>query len=81
MGRGSTDLGVACPKVTDSLFLACRWRSYFTSGSSALYLFLYSAFYFYTKLDITKVATHTEKCLNSDFEIFRSPIVTYNDLY
>eukprot|EP00892_Ulva_mutabilis_P011238 jgi/Ulvmu1/8487/UM044_0021.1 len=30
------------------------WRSYFTSGSSALYLFLYSAFYFYTKLDITK---------------------------
>ena len=34
---------------------ACRWRSYFTSGSSAVYLFLYSAFYFYTKLDITKV--------------------------
>lgn len=30
------------------------WRSFFTSGSSALYLFLYSAFYFYTKLDITK---------------------------
>jgi hypothetical protein len=24
------------------------------AGSSALYLFLYSAFYFYTKLDITK---------------------------
>ena len=34
---------------------AHRWRSYFTSGSSAIYLFLYSAFYFYTKLDITKV--------------------------
>jgi transmembrane 9 superfamily member 2/4 len=36
--------------------LPCRWwwRSYFTSGSSALYLFLYSGFYFYTKLDITK---------------------------
>ncbi len=31
------------------------WRSYFTSGSSALYLFLYSMFYFYTKLDITKI--------------------------
>lgn len=31
------------------------WRSYFTSGSSALYLFLYSMFYFYTKLDITKL--------------------------
>jgi transmembrane 9 superfamily protein 2/4 len=30
------------------------WRSFFTSGSSALYLFLYSAFYFYTKLEITK---------------------------
>eukprot|EP01026_Neomeris_dumetosa_P045958 TRINITY_DN3905_c0_g2_i1.p1 TRINITY_DN3905_c0_g2~~TRINITY_DN3905_c0_g2_i1.p1 ORF type:complete len:637 (-),score=54.75 TRINITY_DN3905_c0_g2_i1:411-2321(-) len=30
------------------------WRAYFTSGSSALYLFCYSAFYFYTKLDITK---------------------------
>lgn len=33
----------------------CRWRAYFTSGSSAAYLFLYSLFYFYTKLDITKV--------------------------
>jgi transmembrane 9 superfamily protein 2/4 len=32
------------------------WRSYFTSGSSALYLFAYSAFYFYSKLDITKVS-------------------------
>lgn len=33
----------------------CRWwRAYFTSGSSALYLFAYSAFYFYSKLDITK---------------------------
>jgi transmembrane 9 superfamily protein 2/4 len=31
-----------------------RWRAYFTSGSSAAYLFLYSLFYFYTKLDITK---------------------------
>merc|ERR1712000_652222 len=28
------------------------WRSYFTSGSSALYLFLYSILYFYTKLEI-----------------------------
>ena len=31
------------------------WRAYLTSGSSALYLFLYSVFYFYTKLDITKI--------------------------
>ena len=29
-------------------------RSYLTSGSSALYLMLYSAFYFYTKLDMSK---------------------------
>lgn len=33
----------------------CRWRAYFTSGSSAIYLFLYSMFYFWTKLDITRV--------------------------
>jgi transmembrane 9 superfamily protein 2/4 len=30
------------------------WRAYLTSGSSALYLFLYSAFYFSTRLTITK---------------------------
>lgn len=30
------------------------WRSYLTSGSSAIYLMLYSSFYFYTKLDISK---------------------------
>jgi len=30
------------------------WRSYLTSGSSALYLFLYATFYFFTKLEITK---------------------------
>ncbi|PIN01148.1 Endosomal membrane protein, EMP70 [Handroanthus impetiginosus] len=30
------------------------WRSYLTSGSSALYLFLYAAFYFFTRLNITK---------------------------
>ncbi|GAA0164193.1 transporter [Lithospermum erythrorhizon] len=30
------------------------WRSYLTSGSSAIYLFLYAAFYFFTKLEITK---------------------------
>ena len=41
-----------------------RWRSFFTSGSSALYLFLYSAFYFYTKLDITKVRrAHRSLCI------------------
>jgi len=30
------------------------WRAYFTSGSSAFYLFLYSAFYFSTRLQIDK---------------------------
>ena len=30
------------------------WRSFFTSGASALYLFAYSAFYFFTKLEMTK---------------------------
>lgn len=29
------------------------WRSFFTAGSSALYLFLYSVFYFYNRLDIS----------------------------
>ncbi|KAI3889614.1 hypothetical protein MKW92_012228 [Papaver armeniacum] len=42
------------------LFILCSedylwwWRSYLTSGSSALYLFLYATFYFFTKLEITK---------------------------
>mmetsp|Transcript_4466 Transcript_4466/g.5527 ORF Transcript_4466/g.5527 Transcript_4466/m.5527 type:complete len:636 (-) Transcript_4466:845-2752(-) len=30
------------------------WRSFLTSGSSAIYLFLYSIMYFVTKLDMTK---------------------------
>lgn len=32
----------------------CRWRAYFTSGSSALYLLAYSLFYFYTRLYIKR---------------------------
>ena len=31
-----------------------RWRAYFTSGSSALYLLAYSLFYFYTRLYIKR---------------------------
>ncbi|CAL5229966.1 g13397 [Coccomyxa viridis] len=54
---------ITCAEITIVLcyFQLCSedyhwwWRSYFTSGSSAVYLFLYSAFYFYTKLDITKM--------------------------
>jgi transmembrane 9 superfamily protein 2/4 len=33
------------------------WRSYLTAGSSAAYLLAYSAFYFLTKLDITKTVS------------------------
>jgi len=34
------------------------WRSYLTAGASAFYMFLYSIFYFYTKLEIqTAVST------------------------
>uniref|UniRef100_A0A0D3H327 Transmembrane 9 superfamily member n=1 Tax=Oryza barthii TaxID=65489 RepID=A0A0D3H327_9ORYZ len=33
------------------------WRSYLTSGSSAIYLFLYAGFYFFTKLQITKLVS------------------------
>jgi transmembrane 9 superfamily protein 2/4 len=55
-------LTITCAEITIVLcyFQLCSedyhwwWRAYFTSGSSALYLFAYSAFYFATKLDITK---------------------------
>ncbi|KAK9802909.1 hypothetical protein WJX73_005351 [Symbiochloris irregularis] len=55
-------LVITCAEITIVLcyFQLCSedyhwwWRSYFTSGSSAAYLFLYSLFYFYTKLDINK---------------------------
>eukprot|EP00775_Hariotina_reticulata_P002526 gene2526-2828_t len=30
------------------------WRAYLTSGTSAIYMFLYSSYYFYSKLTITK---------------------------
>ncbi|GAB4854652.1 Transmembrane 9 super member 8 [Ancistrocladus abbreviatus] len=55
-------LVVTCAEITIVLcyFQLCGedylwwWRSYLTSGSSALYLFLYATFYFFTKLEITK---------------------------
>ncbi|KAK9098210.1 hypothetical protein Syun_025255 [Stephania yunnanensis] len=55
-------LVITCAEITIVLcyFQLCSedylwwWRSYLTSGSSAFYLFLYAAFYFFTKLDITK---------------------------
>ncbi len=54
---------ITCAEITIVLcyFQLCSedyhwwWRSYFTSGSSAIYLFLYSLFYFYTKLEIESV--------------------------
>ncbi|XP_020578770.1 transmembrane 9 superfamily member 8-like [Phalaenopsis equestris] len=56
---------VTCAEITIVLcyFQLCSedyswwWRSYLTSGSSALYLFLYAAFYFFTKLEITKLVS------------------------
>ena len=30
------------------------WRAFLTSGASALYVFLYSVFYFFSRLQITK---------------------------
>jgi len=58
-------LMVTCAEITIVLcyFQLCSedyhwwWRAYLTAGSSAFYLFLYAAFYFFTKLDITKVAS------------------------
>ncbi|MBA0668792.1 hypothetical protein Goklo_001674 [Gossypium klotzschianum] len=58
-------LVVTCAEITVVLcyFQLCSedyqwwWRSYLTSGSSALYLFLYAAFYFFTKLEITKLVS------------------------
>ncbi|KAJ6794646.1 transmembrane 9 superfamily member 7-like [Iris pallida] len=53
---------VTCAEITIVLcyFQLCSedynwwWRAYLTAGSSALYLFLYATFYFFTKLEITK---------------------------
>ncbi|KAL9661754.1 hypothetical protein QQ045_026582 [Rhodiola kirilowii] len=54
---------ITCAEITIVLcyFQLCSedyqwwWRAYLTAGSSALYLFLYSIFYFFTKLEITKL--------------------------
>ncbi|XP_020269316.1 transmembrane 9 superfamily member 7-like [Asparagus officinalis] len=56
---------ITCAEITIVLcyFQLCSedynwwWRAYLTAGSSALYLFLYSAFYFFTKLEITKLVS------------------------
>ncbi|KAL8217359.1 hypothetical protein R6Q57_020732, partial [Mikania cordata] len=56
---------ITCAEITVVLcyFQLCSedyhwwWRSYLTAGSSALYLFLYSIFYFFTKLEITKLVS------------------------
>lgn len=54
---------ITCAEITIVLayFHLCSenykwwWRAFVTSGSSALYMFIYSMYYFATKLDITKV--------------------------
>ncbi|KAL8265086.1 hypothetical protein R6Q59_023216 [Mikania micrantha] len=58
-------LTITCAEVTivSCYFQLCNedykwwWRAYLTAGSSALYLFLYSVFYFVTKLEITKLVS------------------------
>lgn len=58
-------LVITCAEITIVLcyFQLCSedylwwWRSYLTSGSSALYFFLYATFYFFTKLEITKLVS------------------------
>jgi len=55
-------LVITCAEITIVMcyFQLCAedyhwwWRAFLTSGSSACYLFAYSIFYFFTKLDITK---------------------------
>ncbi|PPD92272.1 hypothetical protein GOBAR_DD10816 [Gossypium barbadense] len=56
---------ITCAEITIVLcyFQLCSedyywwWRSYLTAGSSAFYLFLYSIFYFFTKVEITKLVS------------------------
>ncbi|KAJ7951635.1 Transmembrane 9 superfamily member [Quillaja saponaria] len=56
---------ITCAEITIVLcyFQLCSedynwwWRAYLTAGSSALYLFLYSIFYFFTKLEISKLVS------------------------
>ncbi|CAL5039662.1 unnamed protein product [Urochloa decumbens] len=58
-------LTTTCAEITIVLcyFQLCNedyrwwWRSYLTSGSSALYFFVYAAFYFFTRLQITKAVS------------------------
>ena len=58
-------LVITCAEITIVMcyFQLCAedynwwWRSFLTSGSSALYMFCYSAFYFYTKLDMSRTTS------------------------
>jgi transmembrane 9 superfamily protein 2/4 len=60
-------LGVTCAEISIVMcyFQLCAedhrwwWRSFLNSGASALYVFLYSIFYFATSLDITDPASAT----------------------
>jgi len=58
-------LAITCSQITIVMcyFQLCSedyhwwWRAYLTSGASALYVFLYAIFYFFTKLQITSLAS------------------------
>ncbi|KAJ1413108.1 Nonaspanin [Sesbania bispinosa] len=74
---------VTCAEITIVLcyFQLCSedylwwWRSYLTSGSSALYLFLYATFYFFTKLEITKL-----RCGDKDKDDYNATMVHRKEL-
>ena len=85
---------ITCAEITIVLcyFQLCSedyhwwWRSYFTSGSSAVYLFLYSLFYFYTKLEIESIVpmlmyfgymfmiSYSFFCLTGTWEVERNTV-------
>merc|ERR1719389_987057 len=58
-------LVITCAEITIVMcyFQLCAedynwwWRSFLTAGSSAGYMFAYSVFYFFTKLEITKLVS------------------------
>ena len=47
------------------------WRAFLTSGSSAVYMFVYSIFYFFTKLEITKFVSLPSASTRQRFPFLR----------
>lgn len=53
LDKNQTDLS-SCSSSSSSQDYHWWWRAFLTSGASALYVFLYSVFYFFSRLQITK---------------------------